>query len=232
MADEGDGSESTYRQIHSAPLDEHGEVSDWQLWKTIEKANPLLPFNPFLKPKLLDELEKAKHSDVSMRRFLTYRLNRPVQKAAEVLFTVEAWRRIEDREIGSDAGSPIVGIDVGSVRSWSTCVALYPSGRLDVRIVAPGIPNLEEQERRDSVARGLYRRLAADGVLTQDEGRREVRPETLVGRALGFKPRVLISGEFRLPAVRERFTRWHNPAWTLTPHSRRAASRSNGFCRA
>ena len=203
LIDEGDGSDSTYRQVHAAPLDEHGEVADWQLWKTIEKANPLLPFNPFLKPKLLDELEKAKHSDVSRRRFLTYRLNRPVQAAAEVLFTVEAWRRIEAREIGSEAGAPICGIDVGSVRSWSTCVALWPSGRLDVRIGAPGFPNLEEQERRDSVARGLYQKLAQDGVLTQDEGRREVRPEVLVDRALEFKPRVLIADEFRLPAVRD-----------------------------
>ena len=97
LIDEGDGSDSTYRQVHAPPLDEHGEVADWQLWKTIEKANPLLPFNPFLKPKLLDELEKARHSDVSRRRLLTYRLNRPVQAAAEVLFTVEAWKRIEAR---------------------------------------------------------------------------------------------------------------------------------------
>ena len=203
LVDVGDGSESTYRQVHDAPLDEHGEVEGWQRWPTIARANPLVGLNPHLGPKLKDELAKALRSDVSRRRFITYRLNRPVQAAAEVLFTVEAWKRIEAREIGSDMGAPICGLDVGSVRSWSTCVALYPSGRLDCRIVAPGLPNLDEQERRDSVPRGLYRQLAQDGVLSQDEGRREVRPEALVDRALEFKPRVLIADEFRLPAVRD-----------------------------
>ena len=203
LVDEGDGSESTYRQIHDAPLDERGDVCDWHRWATIARANPLVGINPHLEPRLRDELKKALRSETARRRFATFRLNRPQSVPAEVLFSVGAWKKIEANPLGSTDGEAIVGLDVGSVRSWSTAVAVWPSGRIDCRIVAPGRPGLPEQERRDGVRRGLYQALAADGILTQDEGRHEVEPKTLVDRALEFRPRLMVADEFRLLAVRD-----------------------------
>ena len=86
----------TYVQVHDAPVDDDGDVPAWDSWKTIRRANPLLGFNPYLKPKLEEELRKAKKAGDAKRRFKTYRLNRPQQHASEVLVTVDQcgrWKR-------------------------------------------------------------------------------------------------------------------------------------------
>ena len=47
----------------------------------------------------------------------------------------------------------------------------------------------------------MYQRLADAGLLTVDEGRRMVRVETLIGRVLAFRPRVIVADRFRDKAV-------------------------------
>ena len=159
LVDVGDGSESTYRQVHDAPLDEHGEVEGWQRWPTIARANPLVGLNPHLGPKLKDELAKALRSDVLRPRFITYRLNRPIQVAAEVLFTVEAWKRIEAREIGSDMGTPICGIDRGESKAYDRTWT-QPSNR-ETAIERNGCNRIRASVKRS------WQRFHANGKLRQ-----------------------------------------------------------------
>ena len=191
----------TYVQTHAATADDSGEVPGWDTWKTIRQANPLIDFNEHLLPKLADERRKGRRDEDARRRFCTYRLNCPQRPARSVLLTVSEWMRVEARAVPAPAGRPIAGIDTGSSRAWSTAAILWPSGRLDAICIAPGLPDLAEQERRDGKRRGMYQRLADAGLLTVDEGRRMVRVETLIGRVLAFRPRVIVADRFRDKAV-------------------------------
>ena len=244
--DQGDGSTSTYRQVHDAPVDEEGQPVDPLTMPAARRANPLIGWNPHLLPELRDQLHKARQSEDAAARWCSYRLNRPVQPARSVLFTVESWRRIEAREVPPPTGRPIAGVDVGSSRSWTAGALLWPSGRVHVVLVAPGIPSLDEQEKRDAMPAGAYQRLVDDGSLEVDKGRRVVRPERLIDRLMAFGPSLLIGDEFRRPAVADaiggrapwvtRRTRWseitqdighcrklgHDGGMTVTLESRRA----------
>ena len=191
----------TYVQIHEAPVDEEGVVIDPFKWSTIKRALPLLGFNPHLRPKLEEELRKAKRDPVAERRFSTYRLNRPVQAPASVLFTVRDWRAVENRAVGVAAGRPIAGIDCGSTRSWCTACLLWPSGRLDALGSMPGNPTPEEQERRDSRRSGSYQELIDAGLMHVDGDRRVVDVPAFIQRVMKFHPRVIVGDYFRLPQV-------------------------------
>ena len=215
---DGGSEPGTYVQVHDAPVDAEGDVIAWPSWRTIRRANPLIDLNPYLRPKLADERRKALADDDARRRFVTYRLNRPQQPARSVLFMAYQWRCVESRPVPEADGRPIVGVDVGSSRSWSTAAVLWRSGRLDGLAVAPGEPALDGQERRDAKRRGLYAELAATSLLTVDAGRRVVRVATLIDRVLAFRPTVIVCDRFRLPAVLDavagrvpvvsRVTRW------------------------
>ena len=89
-------------------------------------------------------------------RFLSFRLNLPSGDESEVLLTVTDWERVTAREVPEREGRPIVGVDLGGGRAWSAAVAVWGNGRVEARAVAPGLPDLEEQERRDRVAPGTY----------------------------------------------------------------------------
>ena len=115
-----------------------------------------------------------------------------------------------------------------------------------MHLVAPGLPTLAEQEKRDGMAAGAYAKLVDDGVLEIDGGRHVVRPEVLIDRLLKYGPRLIVGDEFRRPAVADairgrspwatRRTRWseatedigclrklgHDGDLSVTPESRRA----------
>ena len=95
LVDHGDGSTSTYRQVHDAPVDDEGQPIDPLTMRAARRANPLIGWNPHLLPELRDQLHKARQSEDAFARWCSYRLNRPMQPARSVLFTVPAWRRIE-----------------------------------------------------------------------------------------------------------------------------------------
>ena len=113
-------------------------------------------------------------------RFLSYRLNRPSGDESEVLLTVGDWERVTAREAPERVGRPIVGVDLGGGRAWSAAVALYPNGRVEARAVAPGIPDLSEQERRDRVPAGAYTKLYNLGQLELADGLRVQKPQQIV----------------------------------------------------
>ena len=93
--------------------------------------------------------------------------------------------------------------------------------------VAPGIPDLEAQEKRDRVAPGLYQRLHDDGLLSMAEGFMVQRPEHLWAAVRGEwgNPVLMVCDRFRLPELQEeaggwariesRVTRWSDASFDI-----------------
>ena len=155
-----------------------GDADTWDKWSTIRKCNPLSTF-PEMRAKLLEERDSARRDTRLKSRFMSYRLNLPSRDESEMLLTVDDWAIGEGREVQPRADRPIVAVDLGGGRSWSAAVAIWESGRIEAMAVAPGIPSLEDQERRDSVPSGMYQRLHDAGILAVAEGLRVQPPAQL-----------------------------------------------------
>ena len=147
-----------------------GDAETWDTWATIRKANPLTAISADFRRKLLEERDAARLDSRLKARFLSYRLNVPSADSSEVLLTVDDWKRIEAREVPAREGKPVVAVDLGGGRAWSAATAHYPNGRVEALAVAPGVPSLEAQEKRDRVPAGTYRRLYEQGSLAVAEG--------------------------------------------------------------
>ena len=124
-----------------------------------------------------------------------------------MLLTVQDWKRAEARALGSDDDPPIIGIDLGGARAWSSAVALWRSGRVEAFAVTAGKPDIESQERRDLVPRGTYSSLCSEGSLLVDVGRHiprvSVVAEEVIRRwpAAGFA----VCDRFRLAELLDAF---------------------------
>ena len=118
------------------------------------------------------ERAEARRDSRLKARFLSYRLNVPTADEATTLLTVDDWQQALDRAVAPRRGHPIVGIDLGAGRAWSAAVALWETGRVEAMAVAPGIPAIAEQEKRDGVPAGLYQKLVQSGRLDVADGLR------------------------------------------------------------
>ena len=156
-----------------------GDRETWDQWSTIRKANPLTAISPMFRKKLLEERDAARRDSRLKARFLSYRLNLPTADEASMLLTVDDYKRMASRPEAMPLGRPLVGIDLGGGRAWSAAVAVWQSGRIEAMAVAPGRPSLEDQEKRDRVPAGTYRRLYEDGLLQVAEGLRVPTPSIL-----------------------------------------------------
>ena len=197
-----------------------GDPERWDKWPEIRRCNPLTAISPDFRKKLLQERDEARADTRLKARFLSYRLNIPTADESTVLLTVDDWQRVCAREVPEPAGKPIVAYDLGHSRAWSAAVAMHRSGRTAAIALAPGIPNLDEQEKRDRVPRGTYRALVENGSLRIAEGLRVPPPAMLhkaATEAFGAADRI-ICDRFKLvelkDAVRgtaklvDRVTRW------------------------
>ena len=173
-----------------------GDAEKWDQWAEIKRVNPLTAISPEFRKRLRVERDQARADSSLKARFLSFRLNRPSGDESEVLLTVADWERVTAREVPPRAGKPIVG----GGRAWSTAVALYPNGRVEARAVAPGIPDLEEQERRDRVPAGTYSKLYDRGSLEVAEGLRVQPPAALwdLIRSTWGRPLMVVLDRFRL----------------------------------
>ena len=210
-----------------------GKREKWDSWHEIRRCNPLIAISAEFRKTLLEERDKARRDSRLKARFLSYRLNLPTADESAVLLTVEDWERVCARDVGDAAGRPIVGVDLGGGRAWSAAVAIWPSGRIDARAVAPGTPSIAEQEKRDRVPRGTYQRLVDAGVLTTDGDRRVPRVEVLADTAQRWRPLVITCDRFRLPELQDatagrvrlvpRVARWSDAAEDIRALRRMAA---------
>ena len=197
---DGDPEPGMFRLV----LDANDDEKRWHRWTNIRKANPLIAFNPNLRPKLDRERAKALKSEEDRRRFCTYRLNRPQQDGATVVLTVDAYRRTEARDVPDREGRPIVGVDLGSNRAWSSAVAMWLNGRVEAIAVCPGIPDVETQEKRDSVEPGTYQRLIDGGRLMVAGGVRVPPPSILMAFITSqWQPRHVVSDDHRSNELRD-----------------------------
>ena len=204
-----------------------GDVEKWDTWSEIRRCNPLTAISPEFRKRLLGERDAARVDSRLRARFLSYRLNRPSGDESEVLLTVSDWERVVAREVPPRAGRPIVGVDLGGGRAWSAAVALYPNGRVEARAVAPGIPDLEEQAKRDRVPAGTYTKLYDIGQLEIAEGLRVQPPAQLwdMIRETWGKPQLIVCDRHRLAEFQDatgnrvrlepRVSRWSEAAFDI-----------------
>ena len=192
----------------------------WDSWQTVRKVNPLLNASASLRKTVLRERDAARVNETLRPAYKAYRLNQQVDVSNEVLVEAADWRRVEARPAPPREGKPIVGLDIGSERSWSAAWCLWRNGRSEAYAVCPGIPDIDEIERLDAMPRGLYRKLREDGVLLVDDGRRVSRPQTLIDHLVkvGISADTLYADRFVLGDLKDavdgrwpvvaRVTRW------------------------
>ena len=196
-----------------------GDRKTWDKWPTIRKANPLTTISPEFRAKLIEERDAARRDPRLKARFLSYRLNLPTSDESEVLLTVEDWERVQARAVPDREGPAVWAYDLGGGRAWSAAVSLWRNGRTECLAVAPGIPSLEEQEKRDRVPAGLYRKLAESGRLLVADGLRVPPPALLHSAAVSAwgGPELIMCDRFRYPELADlvngtrlvpRVTRW------------------------
>ena len=204
-----------------------GNRETWDSWATIRKANPLTAISADFRRKLLEERDAARRDSRLKARFLSYRMNLPTPDESEVLLTTDDFQRMTARQIPDRDGPPVVAVDLGGGRAWSAAVAVWPSGRLEATAVAPGIPDLEAQEKRDRVSAGTYRRLRDTGLLSIAEGLR-VQPPSALWEMIQDRwgvPSRIVCDRFRMPElldalqgscrVEPRITRWSEAAFDI-----------------
>ena len=181
---------------------------------------------------LLAERDKARRDSRLQARFCSYRLNCPSRDRSEMVLTVADFERASNRTLPGRADAPVVGLDLGQGRAWSSAVALWPSGRCEAVAVAPGLPSIEAQERRDRVPRGTYRRLIEVGSLTVAEGLRVPPVASIMRQIREWQPRVILCDRFRHGEVLDsnppclvvpRVSRWSSSTEDIT-HLRRMAA--------
>ena len=196
-----------------------GDPSKWDSWPEIRRCNPLVEISPEFRAKLKEERDEARKDSRLKARFLSYRLNCPTADESSTLLSVEDWKLMLTRPVPERRGSPIVGIDLGGGRAWSSAVAVYRNGRSECFALAPGVPSIRDQEKRDRVPKGLYGRLVDDGQLIIAEGLHVPPVGRLVEhlRARWGAPRSIICDRFRLGELEDvvnfcpvvsRVTRW------------------------
>ena len=202
-----------------------GDVERWDDEAEILRVNPLTAISDTFRAKLLKERDAALSDERLKPRFLSYRLNVPTGDQSSVLITVDDWERVLARDVGDREGLPAVGVDLGGGRAWSAAVALWPSGRVEALALAPGIPSIEAQEKRDRVPRGTYAQLVESGALTVAEGLRVPPVADLVDAIrTRWEPRAIVCDRFRLAELEDtvpgcplepRVSRWSESSFDI-----------------
>ncbi len=204
-----------------------GNPEKWDSWKEIMRVNPLAKVSPEFKAKLREELEQAKKDTRLKARFLSYRLNCPTQDENRMLLDTDDYQLMQSRPTPERVGAPIVGLDLGGGRAWSGAVAIWQTGRIEALALAPGIPDIATQEKRDRIPKGVYQKLYDRGLLHIDEGRR-VQSVELLWRlvvAQWGEPALTICDRFRLNElvdalgpyvpIEPRVTRWSEASYDI-----------------
>ena len=166
MLDDGDGDGVVVKTLAADP------GQPWDKWSTVLACNPMIRCNPSLRKTIKRELLAARKNSHLRPTYEAYRLNLHRQTNMTMLLEVEDFKRVEARPVPPREGNPIVGLDLGSNRSWSAIWCLWKNGRSEVFALCPGIPDLATRERQDAMPRGFYQKLSDDGVLILEREKR------------------------------------------------------------
>lgn len=181
--------------VHDLQCD---DLDRWADPAMIRRCNPLMWRYPASRRRLLFERDQARRDSRLKARFLSFRLNVPAGDEARSLLTVPEWLEVCRRPAPERDGRPVAGVDLGGGRAWSAAVAWWPNGRIEAVAVAPGVPALGEQERRDGVPRGTYQALAAGGALRIADGLHVPPAAMLVDAMRDWNPASITCDRFRL----------------------------------
>ena len=195
-----------------------GNPDKWAEWREIKRVNPLTAISHEFRKRLLLERDEAKGDSRLKARFLSYRLNVPTGDEATMLLNLDDWQRVTERDVPPRDGRPIVAVDLGAGRAWSAAVAIWRNGRVECLALAPGIPSIEEQEKRDQVKGGTYESLVSAGLLHVADGLR-VQPVSMLADLITSTwgiPVGVIADRFRISELADaglhglepRMTRW------------------------
>ena len=199
-----------------------GRLDRWSELRELRRVNPLIARHPVEWSRLVRERDAARGDPRLKASFLSYRLNLPTADESEVLLRVEDWKAAVARSPADRKGRPIVGVDLGAGRAWSAAVAVWSTGLIEALAVGPGIPDIGDQERRDQVPAGSYRRLIDGGALSLAEGLRVPPVSGLIDRISSAwgTPERLVCDRFRLGELQDccswrlepRVSRWSEAA--------------------
>ena len=189
----------SHGSVHVTALE--GRPDRWDQAPEIKRCNPLMWTFKESRKVLLEERDNARNDSRLKAAFLSFRLNVPTGDEASVLLSPPEWERVCGRPAAGAFGRPVVGVDLGGGRAWSAAVALWPSGRLEAAALAPGIPSIEGQEKRDRVPRGTYQGLVDAGVLRVAAGLHVPPVRDLVDLARRWRPAVVVCDRFRMPEL-------------------------------
>ena len=196
-----------------------GDVRKWDSWSEIKRVNPLVKVSQEFADTLKEERDEARRDPRKKGAFLSYRLNVPSGDESQMLLTLEAWLEVCKRPVPEREGLPIVGLDMGSSRAWSSAVAIFPTGRCEAVACCPGIPDIQTQEARDVQPAGAYQKLIDQGLLRPADGLRVQPAKLLVDciKEMWGPVRGFVADRFRLPELADcingtplssRVTRW------------------------
>ena len=172
-----------------------GTLDGWDSWPVIRRANPLMSTFPDSRATLLEERDAARADSRLRAAFCSYRLNLPTQDESTTLITLPEWGRVYARTVPDRDGRPVVGLDMAEGRAWCAAVAIWRNGRTEAISVAPGEPDIQQQERRDRVPRGTYARLVDAGTLTVAEGLHVPTARQVVERIMPWHPSAIVCGQ-------------------------------------
>ena len=178
-----------------------GRRDRWHTARELRRCNPLVAKFPEQWAELRAEQRKAHRDSRLKATFLSYHLNAPSRDESRALLTVGDWTEACRRPVPDRDGRPVVGIDMGGGRAWSSAAAWWPSGRVEACALAPGIPDIADQETRDLVSRGSYQRLVDSGQLIVARGYRVPPAELLLEAIRPWQPASIVCDRFRLADI-------------------------------
>ena len=190
--------------VHVTAL--QGDPARWDDFREIRRVNPLAAISADLRRVLKQERDEARADPRLKARFLSYRLNVPAGDERSMLLELHSdWAAVLARPVPEPEGRPIVGVDLGGGRAWSAAVAVWSTGRVEAVALAPGVPDLAAQEKRDRVPSGTYLRLAETGRLRVSPGNRVPNPSDLVQACTGLwgPPGAVFCDRFRLAELQD-----------------------------
>lgn len=198
-----------------------GDPDKWREWREVLRCNPLIRRYPESKRLLRAQFEKALTNSRDEASFKSYRMNIPTDNPHELLLTPAEIATLLTKPVPPQEGQPIIGIDLGGGRAWTGATALWRNGRTECLAIAAGLPSIEEQEARDSVAPGDYSSLVNQGTLIVDHGKHCQTIPTLIAviKERWGTPECLVADSFNLKQLRDHCVgfapvQYHRGRWT------------------